>query len=296
MRRRMLYVVSAILLTGLPLCAQTTHSAHEQSAQGQLLSSAEAFIRNLFTWGPEYKLKVGPLGPSPSPDFFSVPLEVMYKGRTEQATFYISKDGKQFVRGEMFETSANPFAANLAKLHIEGTPAKGPASAPVTLVEFADFECPHCREVHIALKTVEKDFPQTRLVFKNYPLMQLHPWAETAAVGARCAFQTSNSAFWKMHDLIFNNQDSITPENVFDELVSFAGQSGLNTDSFKVCMASPATKQAIEADRAEGVALNVDATGTPTLFINGRPLAGGDLGSIEQYIRFALAHRTLGTR
>lgn len=296
MRRSILYVVSAILIAGLPACARPTHSAAKQNEQGRLVASAEAFIRNLFTWGPEYKLKVGPLGPSPSPDFYAVPLEVTYKDQTERATFYISKDGKEFVRGEMFDTSANPFASNLAKLHIEGAPVKGPANPPVTIVEFADFECPHCREVHTALKTVEKDFPQTRFVFKNFPLTQLHPWAETAAIGARCAFQQSPAAFWKMHDLIFDNQDTITPENVFDELVAFAGQLGLNADPFKACMASPAAKQAVAADRAEGVALNVNETGTPTLFINGRVLAGGDLNSIEQYIKFALAHQWPGAR
>jgi protein-disulfide isomerase len=292
MRRSTRYLVSAMLVAALPVCAKPAHSASPQNQQAELVHSAEAFIRNLFTWGPEYKLKVGPLGPSPSPDFYSVPLEVTYKDQTERATFYISKDGKEFVRGEMFDTAANPFASNLTKLKSSGDPSRGPANAPVTIVEFADFECPHCREVHVALKSVEKDYPQIRLVFKNFPLSRLHPWAETAAIGGRCAFQQSPSAFWKMHDLIFDNQDTISPDNVFDQLVDFAGQIGLNTDSFKACMASPAAKQAVETDRAEGLALKVEATGTPTLFINGRPLAGGDVDSIEEYIKFALAHRS----
>lgn len=288
MRPPYFYLALAILIAAFTASAQPTHSPSKQINEAALAHSAEAFIRNLFTWGPEYKLQLGPLKPSPSPDFYAVPFAVTYKDQTQHATFYISKDGKQFIRGEMFDTTANPFAANLAKLHVDGSPSRGPVNAPITIVEFADFECPHCAEVHTIMKSVERDYPQLRLVFKNFPLSQIHPWAETAAIGAHCAFETSPQAFWKMYDLIFDNQDSITPDNVFDQLSIFAGQIGLNTDSFKACMASPAAKQAVDADHAEGVALNVDST--PTLFINGRSLPGGDLDSIEQYIKFALAH------
>lgn len=289
MRRSYFYAVLAIVLAASTAAAQSPKSGSKQIDEAALAHSAEAFIRNLFTWGPEYKLQVGPLKPSPSPDFYAVPFAVTYKDQTQHATFYISKDGKQFIRGEMFDTSANPFASNLAKLHVNGSPSRGPANAPITIVEFADFECPHCAEVHTIMKTVEHDYPQLRLVFKNFPLSQIHPWAETAAIGGRCAFEASPQAFWKMYDLVFDNQNSITPDNVFDQLTTFAGQIGLSTDSFKACMASPAAKQAVDADHAEGVALNVDST--PTLFISGRQLAGGDLDSIEQYIKFALAHR-----
>jgi protein-disulfide isomerase len=255
--------------------------------QSQIIHSSEAFIRNLFTWGPEYKLKLGPLAPSPAPDFYALPIEVTFKGQSEGATFYVSKDGKTFIRGEMFDMAADPFAANRARLHIDGNPSKGPANARVTIVEFSDFECPHCREIHTVLQSVEAHYPQIRVIYKDFPITQLHPWAETAAIGARCAFKQSPDSFWKIHDLIFDNQDTISASNIYDELVAFAGQVGLDTDSFKVCLSSPEAKQAVEANHADGVALNVNST--PTLFINGRTLAGGDLNTIEQFIDFELA-------
>lgn len=285
---RSLALLSVILLSVGPSRAQS-RAAASQPNEPQLTRSAESFIRNLFTWGPDYKIKLGPLGPSPARDFYSVPVEVTYKGQTDGATFYISKDGKSFIRGEMFDTAADPFASNRAKLHLQGEPSTGPADAAITIVEFADFECPHCREVHAALKTVEKNYPHVRIVYKDFPLSQIHPWAETAAIGARCAFQQSPPAFWKMHDLIFDSQDSISPENVFDQLTAYADQLGLNTGAFKVCMASPEAKRAVDANHQDGVALNVSST--PTLFINGRPLIGGDLNSIEQFIEFERARR-----
>jgi protein-disulfide isomerase len=255
--------------------------------QSQIIHSCEVFIRNLFTWGPDYKIKLGPLAASPAPEFYSLPIEVTFKGQTERATFYVSKDGKTFIRGEMFDMAADPFAANRAKLKIQGNPSQGPANARVTIVEFSDFECPHCREIHKVLQSVEAHYPQIRLVYKDFPITQLHPWAETASIGARCAFEQSPASFWKIHDLIFDNQDTISASNIYDELVGFAGQAGLDTDSFKACLSSPEAKQAVEANREDGVALNV--TSTPTLFINGRTLAGGDLDTIEQFIDFVLA-------
>ncbi|HXW57163.1 MAG TPA: thioredoxin domain-containing protein [Candidatus Cybelea sp.] len=287
MRRLALIVTCFVSIAASPSGAQSPGAGSAPPEQRELIHSSEQFIRNLFTWGPEYKLKLGPLASSADPDFYSLPIEVTYKGQSESATFYVSKDGKTFIRGEMFTMSADPFAATRAKLDIDGNPSKGPANARITVVEFADFECPHCRELHTILKSVEEHYPQVRFVYKDFPISQLHPWAETAAIGARCAFRQSPDAFWKMHDLIFDNQEAISPENVFDQLVGFAGQIGLNSDSFKTCLSSPEAKQAVDANHADGVALNIN--NTPTLFINGRMLVGGDLASIEGYIDFAAA-------
>lgn len=287
MRRLSQSLIGLLLgvLLAVPSRAQTS-SATAQPDQSQIIHSAEVFIRNLFTWGPEYKLKLGPLGPSPSPDFYQLPIDVTIKDQDEKGTFFVSKDGKTFVRGDMFDMAGDPFAANRAKLHVDGNPSKGPASARVTIVEFSDFECPHCREVHKVLQSVEQHYPQVRVVFKDFPLTQLHPWAETAAIGGRCAYNQSPDAFWKIHDQIFDNQDLLSTANVWDQLVSFAAQAGLDTNSFKACLSSPDAKQAVEANHADGVALNVSST--PTLFINGRLLVGGDLTTVEEFIDFEL--------
>ena len=106
----------------------------------------------------------------------------------------------------------------------------------MTLVEFADFECPHCRDLWEAMKTVEASYPQVRIVYKNFPLTHLHPWAETAAMGAHCAYEQSPAGFWKVHDSIFDNQDVISPENIWDKLVQYALEAGLNADTFKGCL------------------------------------------------------------
>jgi protein-disulfide isomerase len=294
--------LGALILLGSLCIAQESKPAGDAPAaaapapmspeQARLSKSTEAFVRQLFGWGDSIKVTIGPFAPSAAPDFYTVPIEVVLNDQKETGEVFVSKDGKTLLRGEIFDMSVDPFAANRAKIHIDGSPTKGPADAPVTLVEFADFECPHCRELWEALQAVEPKYPQIRIVYKDYPLTQIHPWANTASLGARCAFEQSPAAFWKVHDEIFMNQDVISTENVWDKLVEFAGAAGLNTDTFKGCMSAPDTQKAIDESHAEGVALGVSST--PTVYINGRPLVGGDVATLSQLIDFELARQKKG--
>lgn len=278
-----------ILLAVGPTLAQSTPAAPPTGDQAQLIKSTESFVRDLFAWGSEFKVSIGPLTPSPSPDFYLAPIHVTINGQTDTGTVYVSKDGKTFLRGEMFDMAANPFADNLAKLHIDGNPSHGPSDAKVTIVEFSDFECPHCREFSQILRSIEPQYPQVRVVFKDFPLTPIHPWAETAAIAARCAYLQQPSAFWTYQAQIFDNQDLISTENAWDKLTAFAAQDNLDPDAFKTCMSLPATKEAIEANHREGEALNINST--PTIFVNGRPLIGGDKATLEQYLKYELAAR-----
>lgn len=254
--------------------------------QAQLLKSSEAFIRNLFSWGTDFKVTLGPLSSSPSPDFYSLPIKVTINGQNDAGVFYVSKDGKTFMRGDVYDMSADPFADNRAKLHPDGNPSLGPADAKITLVEFSDFECPHCRQLYQSMKVLEPEYPTIRVVFKDFPITQIHPWAETAAIGARCAFMQSPDSFWRVHDSIFESQDVISTENVWDKLQLFARQAGLDTEAFKTCMTAPEARQAVEANQAEGVSLGVNST--PTVFVNGRPAIGGEKPTLVQYINYQI--------
>ena len=286
----------AVLVSAIPCLGQAAKAASDPPAaaaaapspeQARLLKTTEAFVRQLFAWGPDIQVNLGPFEPSAAADFYTVPIEVTLNEHKETGDVFVSKDGKTLLRGEIYDMSSDPFAENRAKIHVEGSPAKGPADAGVTVVEFADFQCPHCRELFEALQAIETQYPQVRVVYKDFPLTSIHPWANTASLGARCAFEQSPAAFWKVHDSIFENQDLISPENVWDKLVEYATAAALNADTFKGCLASPDTQKAVDASRAEGVALGVSST--PTVYINGRPLVGGDAATLAQYIEFELA-------
>ena len=284
-------VALSIFFAALPCIAQTSPRSNSSQApvssdQAQVLKTTDAYVRNLFAWGPDFQVKVGPLSQSPAADFYIVPIRVSVNDQTDTGEVYVSKDGKTLLRGEMFDMSTDPFAANRAKLHIEGNPSEGSSDARVTIVEFADFQCPHCRELDEALKNIEGHY-KFRLVYKDFPISTIHPWADTAAIGARCAFMQAPEAFWKLHDAIFKNQELISTENIWDKLGEFAAQAGLDKDAFKSCMSSPEAKRAVEANREAGMALSI--TSTPTLFVNGRPVIGGDIGPLQHLIEFELA-------
>jgi protein-disulfide isomerase len=286
----------ALLFSAIPSAGQAPAASSSAPApaaapvspeQARLLKSSEAFVRHFFGWGSDVKVTLGPLEASVSPDFYTVPVQVTLGDQVQTGQVFVSKDGKTLLRGEMYDMSTDPFADNRAKAHLEGNPSKGPANARVTVVEFADFQCPHCRELYEELKAIEARYPQVRIVYKDFPLTTIHPWAQTAALGGRCAFQQSPAAFWKVHDAIFDNQDVLSAENVWDKLVEFATQAGLNADTFKACLSSPDAANAVDANHADGVALDVSST--PTVYVNGRPLVGGDVETLSRFIDFELA-------
>lgn len=280
--RKLSVFVAVVLATSV--AAQTVSPV--APSDRKLEAKVEAYLRNYFAWGATYAVKVGPVTNSPVPGLYQVPVEVTYKGQSETGAVYVSHDGRYILRGEIHDMSVDPFAADRSKLRIANDPAKGPAKARVTVVEFSDFECPHCRELYTVLKTVEPEFPQVRFVFKNFPLTQIHPWAMTAALAARCAFEHSPAAFWKVHNEIFENQSLITAGNAWDELKQYDAEAGVNPETFGSCMIDPATKKAVQADLADGKTLGV--VSTPTIFINGREIVGGDRDTLEHLIRYEL--------
>jgi protein-disulfide isomerase len=246
----------------------------------------EQYLRNYYAWGPSYEVKAGPPKSTPVAEILEVPVTVSMGGQGDTASVYVSKDGKFMFRGELTEMSADPFAETRAKLQIGNSPSIGPADAKVTLVEFADFECPSCRELDRILREVIPSHPEVRLVYKDYPLTDIHPWAMTAAIAGQCANQQNTQAFWKLHDSIFDSQQVISPSNAWDKINDVANQAGLNLDAFRTCTASPEPTHAIEASIEQGHTLNVNST--PTIFVNGRRVIGADRDHLVQLVEFEL--------
>jgi protein-disulfide isomerase len=147
-----------------------------------------------------------------------------------------------------------------------GHPSIGGRSAPVTIVEFSDFQCPFCRAAENSLKQVRQKYgDQVRLVYMDFPL-GFHPHAMDAARAARCA--ADQDKFWQFHDALFLDQKKLDPDN----LQQTAAKLGLDRAKFNACFTNDKQNAGIRQDMAEGNSLGV--TGTPTFFINGRELVG----------------------
>ena len=300
MLRKLIFCTLLILtVLQLPTDAQSTSGKEKSSAPtatdssaarpGTVESRVEQYLRNLYAWGPTFDVKVGPSKPSPIPDLQEVPVTVSMGGQSDTAAVYVSKTGNFLIRGELTDMSVDPFAEIHSKLHVGTSPSMGPDDAKITIFEFADFECPSCRQLDLVLRELLPSHPEVRLVFKHYPLTDIHPWAMTAAIASQCAFQQNPAAFWKIHDAIFDAQDVISTSNVWDKMLDLANQLGLNPEAYRACMINPETAAQVKATIEEGHALTI--TATPTTFVNSRRVVGPDKSKIEQYITFNLSLR-----
>ena len=254
----------------------------------ELKRKVDTYLHYMFAFGPDVKLTVGDFKESGVASLLQTTVTVTIGENKEDAVVWVSKDGKFLMRGEMVDMSRDGFAENRGKLDLKDAPSTGNAAAPVTIVEFADFECPVCRQLHEQLRSLLPGYPQARLVFKDFPLEQIHPWARTGALAGRCAYQQEPKAFWKIYDKLYDNQDLISASNAWDKMVDYAGQTGLKTEAFKACMTSPEAAAAVDASVANGKLM--DVTSTPTLFVNGRRLVGVEPRQLEQMIQYEIQH------
>jgi len=253
----------------------------------------EVYLRNLYAFGPDVLLVVGPPKESPVAGLLETNIDLTIADNKEAVKFYVSKDGKFLFRGELSDMTKDPLAENRAQIQMNDAPSMGDGNAAVTLVEYSDFECPVCRSLHDALRGLLPNYAgKVRLVFKDFPIEQLHPWARTAAIAGRCAYQQDPKAFWKMYDFIYDNQDIISAANAWTKMMDYAGQSGLDADVLKSCMAGPEAGAAVNASRANGQQLEVNST--PTIFVNGRRIVGADPHLLEQYINYELGQQKPG--
>jgi protein-disulfide isomerase len=273
--------------------AAATAAKPASAAPTQTQKNIEAYLRNIYAFGPDVKVTVGPLTDSGVDGVLETTIEVLTGENKENAKFYVSKDGKYLFRGEMSDMRKDPLAETRALIQMKDAPSMGDANAPVTLVEYSDFECPVCRNLHDALRGMLPNYTgKVRVVFKDFPIEQIHPWARTAAIAGRCAYQQDPKAFWKMYDLIYDNQEVISAANAWTKVSDYAAQSGLNAETFKACMASPEAADAVNTSRANGVQVEVNST--PTIFVNGRRIVGADPHLLEQYINYELAQQKTG--
>lgn len=256
------------------------------ATQTPLQKSVAAYLRHLYALGSDVELVVSAPKESEVPGLLETTVDVKDGENTQSAKFYVSKDGKYLIRGEISDLSKDPLAETVAQIQMKDAPSIGDPKAPVTLVEFSDFECPVCRSLHDVLRGLLPKYPQVRMVFKDYPIEILHPWARTAALAGHCAHEQDPSAFWKLYDAIYDHQDIISASNAWMKMTEYAGQAGLNPDAFRSCLASPEAAAAVDASRANGQQLDVNST--PTVFINGRRMVGADARTLEQYIQYEL--------
>jgi protein-disulfide isomerase len=232
-------------------------------------SKVAEYVRYAEGLTPEVKLTVDNPAPSVYPGLYRLSIHLSYKGQTLDRLFYVTPSGDRLIKGDIWDLNSNPFRGNLELLPKSG-PSFGPKDAKVTIVVFSDFECPYCREL---AKTLRDNIPQkypkeVRVIFMDFPIPAMHPWAHTAAEAAHCMENQKPGAFWAYHDWIFENQGGIDPTSVKSKSLEFARQQGLDVLQVSSCMDAHTMASEVDQSKALGQSLQVDRT--PTMFINGR--------------------------
>ena len=189
------------------------------------------------------------------------------------------------VAGAPAAVAALPDFAELTsvEVQIEGRPYRGPDDAPVTLLEFTDYECPFCaghfRQTYPSLLSEYEG--KLKYVIRNFPLSSIHPQAQRAAEAAECAEEQGR--FWEYHDLLFQRSPALAIEN----LTAYAAEVGLDTGRFEDCLESGRKTDVVAEDFEDGLSYGI--SGTPTFFINGRRVVGAlSMDEFESYIDAAL--------
>jgi protein-disulfide isomerase len=238
----------------------------------------EVMVRSQFSVPQDYTVKIGERKPSSFPGYDTLPITLSRGDKNTQVDFLISTDGKTLARLETFDLTKNP-AMNI---DTEGRPIRGNPAAKVTVINYDDLECPYCARMHQSLfpSTLDRYKDKVRFIYKDDPLVEIHPWAMHAAVNANCLAAQSADVYWKYVDYLHSHGQEVTGESrdlkkSFDALDRIARQEAtlgkLDAAKLDACIAQQ-DESRIRASSKEADALGVD--GTPALFIDGERVSG----------------------
>jgi protein-disulfide isomerase len=186
-------------------------------------------------------------------------------------SFFVTPDGNHLISQDtVLDFGAKPYENNYRELQQRASgPSKGASAKQFELVEFADFQCPHCKEAEPIAQKLMQDYPQAHFTFESFPLVNIHPQAYKAAASGACVFQQGgNDAFFKYADSVFAAQNDLNGQGADQALRNAVTAAGQDPDKVSACADSAAGKSAVDASMKLGNELGVDQT--PLLFIDGR--------------------------
>jgi protein-disulfide isomerase len=254
-----------------------------QSVPSDLNKRIERQVRSFYNVPTDVPIVVGAITPSTDwPNYDSV--TVTFGGgdaRKSDIKFLLSKDRNTMLRMSKFDLTKDPFAEVMSKIDTSGRPTRGAKAAKVVAVNYDDFECPFCSRMHQTLfPALLKEYgDRVTFVYKDYPLVEIHPWATHAAVDANCLAAQNTDAYWDFADYIHANQREVNTESTsearfaaLDRITLQQGQKHkLDTAKLQACVKTN-DEAPVKASMKEGDAVGVSAT--PTLFINGEKIDG----------------------
>jgi protein-disulfide isomerase len=253
-----------------------------QAPSPELDRRIERNLRSYYSVPSGIKLIIGARSPSDFPGYDNLLVTFDNGEKKQEQKFLISKDNKTLLRLTRMDLTQDPYQTTMSKIDLNGRPVRGNKDAKVTIVNYDDFECPFCARMH---ETLTDDILKTygdrvRIIYKDYPLAEIHPWAKHAANDANCLAASSNDAYWNFADYMHANQHQISSQtkslaeqeaNIDRITLDQAAKAKIPAAPVQACIKAQSDKQ-LQASIAEADKLGVSAT--PTLFINGYKIDG----------------------
>ena len=248
-------------------------------------AALKTYLQKHFKIPSPEMIKLGPAFRTPVEGLFARQLIVTTdQGQNVSTTLFFDKSESKAIIGQYIDTSMEAWGrTNVGSVSLDDRPSQGPANAPVTIVEFADFECPFCAQAFSVIETLVNTTykGKVKVIFKAYPL-NAHPWAMKAAEAAECARMQNPDAFWDFARYFYANQGSINVKNIQDNVDKLAKTQKLDEPSLKACMDSPQTEARVKQDQLDGNSIHVSST--PTFFVNGIPVVGLQDAKIMDFV------------
>jgi protein-disulfide isomerase len=224
-------------------------------------------------------LQLGPPSPGPFTGVSSRTVTLMNPenaGQKVEIQVFTDEANKKVLIAQHYAVvdGASPWErVDLKQLHLDDRATIGPANAPITIIEFGDFECPYCahafNEIETVVNSTYKD--RVRLIWKNFPL-NVHPWAEQGAVAAECAREQNPAKFWDFARSLYRDQSEITPQNLRSHIDGYVSSLGLDPKGMDACILGKTAEDRVQQDQKDGQAININST--PTFLVNGIPVVG----------------------
>ncbi len=267
------------------------------TADSPTVAAVESYLHAMLGYDPNRIWRVVAIQRTPAAGVSRVTAMITERAsnvQIQRTTFYVLPDGKHLIAADasgLNPFGPEPFAANraLLKARAEG-PARGAAEKDLMLVEFADLQCPKCKEAQGTMARLEKDFPKARVVYESLPLTEIHPYALAAATYGACVRKGGDAAFFAYAQAVYDNQAGLTPDGYVATLKAAVTKAGGDPESVAACAGTEAAKNEVAASTKLAADLGVDQT--PALVVNGRllPLVGVPYDVLKNVIAFQAAN------
>lgn len=286
-----LTILPAFFLSCFVLLAIAATAQSSAPEAAELTRRIERQVRTYAEAPPEASVTLGSRTPSSFNNYDNLPVAITENGVTRTFNFLIAKDSSKLLYVKEFDLTRDPYAVAMSKIDLAGRPVRGAQDAKVTIVMYDDYQCPFCARFYVTLfnEVMNHYRDRVRVITKDFPIVDAHPWAMRAAADSNCLARLSPAAYWQFSDYVHTHQQEFNQKwtaqatgaaslgkpvafPALDSLALQTGQrNGADATSLQACIAQQNTAP-VEASISEGRSLGVSAT--PTLFVNGEELEG----------------------